>query len=1356
MPQSRIDITELDKLIIGRVDPHIYAFSTETVPNYLKVGDTYRPIETRLNEWRKYFPNLEKQFADVATADEETFFRDLAVHYFLEKERHKLRLKSDTFENLPYFSNEFFCDAKVKDVKDAISDIKDNHTKNTGKYQFYKFDESRIPLTHTYSRNEKYEPRPNQQETIDKFKTAIDNGRNNLLMYAVMRFGKSFTSMCCATEMEAKVVIIVSAKADGKEEWKKTIQSHIRFADYDFLDSNNLLESETVILERLTANQKVAIFLTLQDLQGEEIKSKHKQVFENQIDLLIIDETHFGARAEEYGKVLQSENLSAKELKNEQKLNDETFDDLENTVKVLNSGVRLHLSGTPYRILMGSEFTDEDIIAFYQFTDIANDQEKWNTNKENFDKKEWDNPYYGFPQMVRFAFNPNESSRKKMEELRQNGVTYAFSALFKPKSISKDTTNHDHLKFQHEKEILDLLEVIDGSKMDKNLLGFLDYNKIQQGNMCRHIVCVLPYRASCDALENLILNNKDKFKNLNDYEIINIAGIENERQYRDTQSVKNKIKECESNNEKTITLTVNRMLTGSTVEQWDTMLYFKDTASPQEYDQAIFRLQNQYIKTYTEPNGDTIKFNMKPQTLLVDFDPNRMFRMQEIKSGIYNANVNTAGNNELKERIKRELGISPIVWLNHDKIEQVTEANIIDAVREYSKDKSVIDEATDIPVDFSLKNISEIYDVVSKEQMLINTKKGLETPANIGDGYELDFPNEEEIETPQNRENPPPNKLLEKTEIDNFKKQFQAYYSKILFFAFLTSDTVKSLKDILLAISKDNKNRRIAYNLGLELKVLLKIKENLYWHYNNLLDRKIENINQLSTDPHLTAIERVKNATQKFNRLGDSEIITPFKTTQMMIDGLPQTEIIKIINNNGRILDFSSKFSEFISTLYSKLENKVENSKLEDCFYAIPTSSTSYEFSRKVFEMLQLNINNITKFTSYDLLKVKNNNEMDFEKIKNLLSQNKNFNEIKLTDNIEGENIMCKFNVIIGNPPYQENISNNAGNKSLSKQIFPNFVKLGLSAASDYCSLITPTRWFTADAQDNSFPKLREFVKEKKHIRKFVIREGHDVFPMVTMYGTVGYFLYDTKHNKNEVEFDESDNVTKSKRPLFEDGLDIILDSHFKSDILNQVIDNSNGEYLTKITKGRDAFGFSGNMNFVNNNSQKETFADCATLKTVDGLRYIKKDVITDSRDIFENYKVFISKADGAAGLIGDRDKDGKIKQSRIIGKNVVAEPFEACTDTYIPIGNFDNITEAENLSKYLKTKFLRFMVGIMKTSQNLYQIVYKFVPMQDFTNNSDINWSKSINEIDKQLYEKYQISDKQQEYINKIVSEMK
>ena len=91
MKIEAIDI--LDRIIIGRVDPHIYAFTTNTVPNYLKVGDTYRPVSQRLNEWRVFFPELEKQYENKAIIDEETYFRDYAIHQYLENDLNKKRLK---------------------------------------------------------------------------------------------------------------------------------------------------------------------------------------------------------------------------------------------------------------------------------------------------------------------------------------------------------------------------------------------------------------------------------------------------------------------------------------------------------------------------------------------------------------------------------------------------------------------------------------------------------------------------------------------------------------------------------------------------------------------------------------------------------------------------------------------------------------------------------------------------------------------------------------------------------------------------------------------------------------------------------------------------------------------------------------------------------------------------------------------------------------------------------------------------------------------------------------------------------------------------------------------------------------
>lgn len=140
----------IDALIIGRVEPYIYAFSTESVPNYLKVGDTYRPVLQRLDEWRRHFPNLRSRYSAVAKVDEETYFRDFAVHRYLEHQLQRSRLRpSDLSEGL-YYSREFFREATEEDLRQAMADIEQSYERGEGRYNFFKFEESRIPVKQTY------------------------------------------------------------------------------------------------------------------------------------------------------------------------------------------------------------------------------------------------------------------------------------------------------------------------------------------------------------------------------------------------------------------------------------------------------------------------------------------------------------------------------------------------------------------------------------------------------------------------------------------------------------------------------------------------------------------------------------------------------------------------------------------------------------------------------------------------------------------------------------------------------------------------------------------------------------------------------------------------------------------------------------------------------------------------------------------------------------------------------------------------------------------------------------------------------------------------------------------------------
>lgn len=1307
-----LDTGILDKLIIGRVEPHIYAFSTRTVPNYMKVGDTYRPVEQRLNEWRRYFPNLEKQFAVVAKVDDNTYFRDFAIHRFLENDLHRHRLKPSTFPNLPYYSNEFFEGVTHSDIHCALSDISDSFHNNLPKYQFYKIDKSRIPLTYQYRRTETFEPRPNQQDTIDRFKEAVAAGRNNLLMYAVMRFGKSFTAMCCAVEMKARLVVVVSAKADVKQEWKKTVESHFRFEDYVFLDSDSLLGSDTVLSDSLEKSNAV-VFLTLQDLCGDEIKRKHRQIFENKFDLLVIDETHYGARAVEYGKVL---NMAGKQLDKELKYVDSSDNYNNNdTLKHLDARVRIHLSGTPYRILMGDEFSKKDIIAFYQFTDIVRDQEKWNDEHILEDGvREWDNPYFGFPQMVRFALNPNKSSVEKMEAMKRKGITYAFSELLKPESVVKDSSPEArHRKFVHEQEILDFFKAIDGSKDDENLFAFLDYAPIKKGQMCRHMVCVLPYRASCDALAVLLAQKRAEFKNLGEYQIINIAGFDEERRYKDTQSIGNKIKKCEAEGMKTITLTVNRMLTGSTVEEWDTMLFLKDCASPQEYDQAIFRLQNQYVRRLTDKNGEEIRLNMKPQTLLVDFDPGRMFRLQEQKSQIYNVNVEQNGNSRLEQRIADELRISPIIVLNKDKFREVVPADILDAVREYSANKSVADEVSDIPADLSLLADSTILEEISSLSP-IDSSKGINLKSVEGDGDDIDIPDDDSKETDADSGQQPRQNPVDKMTTDErglLEKKLATCYAVILFFAFLTDNRVKSLEEIIAAIDSDDNNRRIARNIGIKKGLLKLILQKGNPFIISKLDYKIQNINTLAHDAVLQGEERINVALKKFERLSDSEIVTPMNLANEMVGILPDD-----VDCHSKFLDIASKQGEFARALLLRYGNGVK-----DNIYSIPTSKLTYEFTRKVYKMLGMPVTNIFyEFNSYDLI-----DKTKKEEIIKTLSD-------------------MKFNVVIGNPPYQ--VNDGGGTGSSAQAIYNKFIDIcRFEFESKYISMIIPSRWMTGG---KGLDKFRNSMLGDRRIRVLhdYLNAGQ-CFPAVAIEGGICYFRWDrdaagkcvfVSHTSDQSAF------TK-ERYLSDDSSDVVIRYAESLSILDKTRTANN---FSSLVSPRNLFKI--NIQLLESSPVIGGYKVFGRFDGKRGLMYLSRYESKNERALrfLGNWKVFVSKADGAAGQLGIPIP------ARIIGKAELGDCDTICTETFLAIGPFATRIEAENVIKYATTKFFRFLVGTRKL-KNMTQKTYSFVPIQDFTENSDIDWSRSIDEIDSQLYAKYHLTEEETAFIEKMIKPM-
>ncbi|MBO4246104.1 MAG: Eco57I restriction-modification methylase domain-containing protein [Bacilli bacterium] len=1341
----------LNKVLVGRVNPKIYAFSTNTIPNYLKVGDTYRPVSVRLNEWKEVYPELKKEYETDAVIDDKLFFRDYSVHQFLENDLHKKRINPDDFPNIDYISTEFFKDTKVIDVQKAIDDI----IENPNNYKLYDARDLSVYRT-VYPRTKDFAPRENQQLVIDNFKRVYKT-RKNLLMYAVMRFGKSFTAMCCAREMNAKVVLIVSAKADVSDEWQKTVQEHKYFENFEFIDKNILKLSNTEIKRRLEQNKSVALFLTLQDLQIE--KEIHKELFENTIDLMIIDESHFGARASKYGKII-------KDAKSIDESNDEKDDEIisfekadnqiRNIERILKIDVKLHLSGTPYRILLSDEFEKEDIIARVQFSDIIEAQHEWDKkylNEEKYD--EWDNPYYGFPQMVRFAFTPSKNAQKVLADLEAKGISSGLSELLRPCSTIK--INDDYKKFIHENEVFELLSAIDGSSEDENILSFLNYKKIKEGKMCHHIVMVLPFKASCDAMEHLILNNKDKFINLNKYEILNISGLDSRKKYKNTEIIKNKIEQFEKNNKMTITLTVNRMLTGSTVKEWDTMIFLKGTSSPQEYDQAVFRLQNQFIKDYIiDTDEDTtetkiIKYNMKPQTLLIDFDPNRMFILEEEKAFVSNSSDELTGNDLLKSKLTKELSISPIIVMNKNKIHEVDALEIMNLIRDYSKDKGVMDEVYNIPSDFRLLQIDTIKDMIAK-QGEIGSKNPFQTRYEF-DGEGEDYDTGDEILEPgetQQKEKQNKNITDEKANLEKIiDLKFKTYYMRILFYAALTKTKVDNIRDIIDSINNEE-NIRIFNNLDLDHEILEIFIKHMNPDILKKLEYKISSINELSNDKTLTKLERAIVALNKFDRISDAEVMTQQSVCNDMLNTIGKQAIIKTIKSGGKILDIASKKAEFTIAIVNMLiENGVNKDDYCNLLYSIPTSKIAYEFTRKIYEILDLNVDNIAEnITSYDLLQVRDGNNIKYDAICNYLTRNVKFKDISMEENIfnsKGDGNV-KFDIIVGNPPYQED---DGGAGASARPIYNHFVNISKKLEPNYLSLIIPSRWYVGGKGLDDFRKCMVNDSEIKEIHDCLTPD--DIFPNTNNRGGVCYLLWDRSYNNQEnlvkvVSHSNNKIINSSIRPLKLIDDDIFIRDSKSKTILDKVT-NYDFDSFENIVSSRKPFGLDGNYAKKHKDSINETSTN--TLKC-----YIKgkNEIFVNPNDVqshqewVNNWKVFIPRANN----IGTELNDDNLN-------SFVGEPKTICSESYIVVGAdllLDKVG-ANNLSKYLQTKFLRYLHMLLKSSQDATSKTFSFVPIQNFGNDSDIDWNKSIDEIDEQLFKKYKLSKDEVEHIDKSIKKM-
>lgn len=476
-----------------------------------------------------------------------------------------------------------------------------------------------------------------------------------------------------------------------------------------------------------------------------------------------------------------------------------------------------------------------------------------------------------------------------------------------------------------------------------------------------------------------------------------------------------------------------------------------------------------------------------------------------------------------------------------------------------------------------------------------------------------------------------------------------------------------------------------------------------------------------------------------------NQIFTPKKVVQMMINQLEEHDPNLFTRTDSTFIDLYMKSGMYITEIVKKLFNNTREhyNSDEDCLKHIlenqvyglaPTPilqgiTQSYIFDFDVENKISRN-----NFVQHDITPEAQQGTAK-EKLQELFNLKENM----------------KFDAVVGNPPYQEN-DGSGGQGSSAMPIYQYFVNSAKGIKPRIINLVMPTRWYAGGKGLDDFRK--QMLDDKTIVEIHDFQNPSIIFPSTNIRGGVCSVLWDNNYNNEKdlvkvVSYGDSLADKKElKRKLKFDGEDIFI-RHIESlEIVKKIKSQKEFTSFQKYVSSRKPFGLDSKFDRTENfHYTKDGLKDpiiCYAKRQKIG--YVDNDKFNFDQNRLNSYKVFTSFANN----IGTELNDDNLN-------TFIGQPKTICTETYIILGDGLDVNQvvAENISKYFKTKFSRFLHGIAKSNQNGTAKTYKFVPLQDFTSNSDIDWSKSISEIDQQLYKKYGLSQEEIDFIERMIKPM-
>lgn len=1241
---------------------------------------------------------------------------DGVTHSFTDHDVHDVLLRSGKQKKHLGSSTEWF-ECSVETAKAAIRAVKEYR-------QSLNPDEERAD----------YEPivfRPEQTKAIEQTMKVFAREKD-MLWNAKMRFGKTLTALQVVKDMAFRRTLIFTHRPVVVKGWHEDFKKIFYDAPEYAFGSKMGRGDDLDVLER--NGKKYVFFASIQDLRGSAQVGgsfvKNVEIYNTKWDCIIIDEAHEGTLTD---------------------LGEKVFGELnKEDTKVLR------LSGTPFNLL-------DKFNAANTYT--------WDYVMEQRAKKQWaderpdePNPYGALPAMCIYTY---DISRLLGNNEVEEDSAFNFREFFR--------TDGDFNKFVHEERVLSFLNLL----INNDVESMYPFSNDRFENTFRHTLWMVPGVKAAKALSDL-LRSHDTFRK---YKIVNVAGDGDEEEDHDEalQKVENAIGK-DPTKTRTITLSCGRLTTGVSVPAWTgvLMLCGSVNTAASAYMQTIFRVQ-----TPCDLGG------LQKETCYVfDFAPDRT--LQVLADVAHVENIGRGTSDAERRALGDFLNFCPVISYENSQL------------REYNTDL-LFQKMKRIFIERVVKSGFE-DDHIYNQQMLRNltadeakmfedlrtqigsTKampkaKGVDlaTSGMSDEEYEEAEQTEEDVNTGRKKTSELTDE--EKKRLEELRKQREnaraaasilrgiSIRMPLIVYGANIRDEHEELKIENFTSLVDDESWQEFMPQG--------VSKELFDQFRGYFDEDVFagaslRIRQLTREADAMNIEeRVDQIYSIFNyfRNPDKEtVLTPPRVVNMHMgdslggwnffrktdetgeeyyDDEQTTEPIfiekegatrSVFAEESRVLELNSKSGLYpLYVAYSIYRSRAAKARrkltlmeqrdlwdktvMENVFVVCKTPMAEAITRRTLCGFRRVPCR--AKYYPNLMTEIKQNQPQLIARIK----RGKSFWGANSDENM-------KFSAVVGNPPYQ---IMDGGTDRGAVPVYQLFVELAKNLKPGYISMIMPARWYAGGRGLDTF--RQDMISDRRLALLHDYELSKDIFPTVDIAGGLCIILWDAQHNGPCTVTNH--NAIKDKvAKRFLNQFGTIIRSNAAVPILEKIVAKSE-KFLNSLVLSINPFGFRTYFR------GKETGE--IKILTSKGWAKVDREEITKGTEFVDKYKILVGRFVPSNGEISVKPGEGY----RVLTEPKIIGPGEINTETYIDTAVFGSLEESTFYKKYLHSKFARFLLRQGVTSVNVTRECFAFVPLQDFTSHSDIDWTKSVAEIDRQLYAKYGLSEEEVTFIETMIREM-